>query len=119
MRVTSPIPEHIIKERERERGRANNSLFHFFHHDHVPPSLRVPVRCGRRGRLHDHHLRDRVLGLVVLRMPRADDRRPPSSPSFPIDDGVISPPHRDICDDDDGDDDGGGGGVLVGNTTIK
>ena len=119
VRVTSPIPEHIIKE--RERGRANYSLFRFFRHDHVPPSLRIPVRRGRRGCLRDHQLRDRALGLVVLRMPSADDRRPPSSPSFSVDDGVISPPHHDICDDNDGDDDddGSGGGVVVGNTTIK
>ena len=93
--LANPRTHH---QRERERGRANYSLFRFFRHDHVPPSLRVPVH-GRRGCLRDHHLCDRALGLVVLRMPSADDRRPPSSPSFSVDDGVISPPHRDICDD--------------------
>ena len=67
--LANPRTHH---QRERERGRANYSLFRFFRHDHVPPSLRIPVRRGRRGCLRDHHLRDRALGLVVLRMPSAD-----------------------------------------------
>jgi len=82
-------------------ARANNGLFHIFRHGHVPPSFRVPVRRGRRGRLRDHRLRDPALGLVVLCMPCADDRPIHGScpnvsmmssqlrrPLFPVDDGV-------------------------------
>ena len=76
--TTSSSFHQIQKQKEREeskRGQANNGLFRFFRHDHVMPLFRVPV-C--RGCLRDQRLRGHALGLVVLRMPCADDRCPPS-----------------------------------------